>query len=148
MGEGFDFDIEAPDLRGLIQHVRDFEPRLATALRREFRQSGGEIIGAQREALGSGETRDQIAAGLRTRVTAGATRQSVSIASGGPTKGGASLAKVFERRTFRHPVFGSEAWVDQPGRPYFNKPVKDGAERMRERLDQAVDDILERIAKA
>jgi hypothetical protein len=148
MAEDFGFDIEAPDLRGLIQHVRDFEPRLATALRREFRRSGDDIISAQRAELGSGETRDQIAAGLRTRVTAGATRQSVGITSAGPRKGGASLAKVFERRAFRHPVFGSSAWVDQPGHPYFNKPVKDGAERMRERLELAVDDILERIARA
>lgn len=144
MVEGF--DIEAPDLRSLIQDVKAFDPKMATALRRELRRSGDEIIAAQKDELGVGDLHSQIAAGLRTRITAGTTRQGISIVTNGPRSGGASLAKVFERDTFRHPVFGSGDWVDQEGTPYFNKPAQAGYERMRERIETAVDDILRSIA--
>lgn len=146
MAEGIEFDIDAPDFRTLIAQVREVEPRLATALRRELRRSGDAIIGRQRAEVGSGEVRDQIAAGLRTRITAGRTRQSVSIGSSGPRRGGASLAKVFERKRFRHPVFGTGEWADQDGHPYFNKPAQEGFDEMRERLAEAVDDMIRRIA--
>lgn len=141
------FDIDAPDLRTLISRVRDFDPKMATALRKEFRAAGAEIINDQRQLLGSGDVRDQIAAKLRTRIVAGKTRQSIGITTGGPRVGGASLAKVFERETFRHPVFGTADWVDQSGFPFFNKPVRAGADRMRERLDASIDDVIRRIAQ-
>lgn len=147
MADGIEFDIDAPDFRRLIQQVREVEPRLATALRRELRRSGDSIIARQRAELGSGDVRSQIAAGLRTRVTAGTTRQSVSIVTNGPRVGGASLAKVFERRTFRHPVFGRDEWVEQAGHPYFNQPVKEGFDDMRERLADTVDDTIRSITR-
>lgn len=146
MAEGIEFDIDAPDFRTLITQVREVEPRLATALRRELRRSGDSIISRQRAEVGSGEVRDQIAAGLRTRVTAGRTRQSVSIVSSGPRRGGASLAKVFERKTFRHPIFGTGEWVQQDGHPYFNKPAQQGFDEMRERLADVIDETIRRIA--
>lgn len=142
-----DFDIEAPDLRTLIARVREFDPKMATALRREFREAGQEIIAQQRDRLGSGDVRDQIAAKLRTKVVAGKTRQSIGIATGGPVVGGASLAKVFERSSFRHPVFNTGQWAEQAGYPYFNKPVREGADRMRERIDASIDDVIRRIAQ-
>lgn len=147
MAEGIEFDIDAPDFRTLIQQVREVEPRLATGMRREFRRSGDSIISRQRAELGDGETRSQIAAGLRTRITAGRTRQSISIASSGPRVGGASLAKVFERKTFRHPVFGTGEWVDQDGHPYFNKPAREGYDDMRDRLAEVVDDTIRSITR-
>lgn len=140
------FDVEAPDLRRLFQDVKAFDPKMATALRRELRQSGDEILSAQKDELGNGDLHSQIAAGLRTRITAGTTRQGIGIVSNGPRSGGASLAKVFERKTFRHPVFSTGEWAEQSGTPYFNKPAQAGYQRMRERLDAAVDDILRRIA--
>lgn len=147
MADGIEFDIDAPDLRSLIQQVREVSPRLATGMRREFRRSGDSIISKQRQALGEGDVRSRIAAGLRTRVTAGATRQSVGIVSSGPRIGGASLAKVFERESFRHPVFGGSEWVDQSGYPYFNKPAREGYDEMRDRLADVVDDTIRRIAQ-
>lgn len=139
------FDIEAPDLRKFISDVKEVDPRLATAFRRELRRSGDEIIAAQKGELGSGDTRDLIARGLKVRVTAGTTRQGISVTTAGPRVGGASLAKVFERKKFRHPVFGTGEWADQAGFPYFNKPAQAGYDRMRKRVETAVDDILRRI---
>lgn len=148
MADGaFEFDIDAPDFRALIARVKEFDPKMATALRRELRTSGDGIIDAQRELLDAdGPVTQQIAAGLRTRVTAGTTRQSVSIKSTGPRVGGYNLAKVLEKRIIRHPVFGrADQWVEQPGRPYFNPPIKREYRDMRDRIENAVADTLRRI---
>lgn len=48
---GLSFDIETPDLRGLLAGLKDVEPKLATNLRRELRQSGDGIIAAQKSIL-------------------------------------------------------------------------------------------------
>lgn len=142
-GAGMDASVETPDLRRLLGDLKEVEPRLATALRRELRQAGDEIIGAQQQELGSGDLRDEIAAGLRTRVTAGKTRQGVAIRSTGPRKGGANMARVLQMAIIRHPVFGTDTWVDQNGHPYFFKPVTDELRnRMTNRVDDALNDAL------
>lgn len=142
-----EFDIEAPDFRTLIARVKEFDPKMATVLRRELRQSGDGIIAAQRELLAAdGPVTEQISAGLRTRVTAGKTRQSVSVKSTGPRVAGYNLAAVFEKRVIRHPVFGdTNAWVEQPGRPYFNPPIKREYAAMRGRIADAVENTLRRM---
>jgi hypothetical protein len=145
--EGVSFDIDSPDLRSLLTALKEVEPKLATDLRRELRRSGDAIIGKQRDALGSGDTRDAIGSGLRTRVTAGKTRQSISVSSSGPKRGGANMAKLFELRRFRHPVFGSGTWVEQSGFPYFNTPARSGFDEMRERIADVVDDAIGRVAR-
>lgn len=142
-----DFDIEAPDFRTLFARLKEVEPKMATALRRELRQSGDTIIAQQRDLLApDGPLTSQIAAGLRTRVASGATRQSVSVKSTGPRLDGYNMAAVFEKKVIRHPVFGSTTtWVEQPGRPYFNPPIRREYLQMRERIKDAVDHTLRRL---
>lgn len=50
-GGEFQFDIDAPDLRRFLEHVKAFDPKLATAVRRQLRESGAEIIAEQRAIL-------------------------------------------------------------------------------------------------
>lgn len=47
----FEFDIEAPDLPGLLAHVKEFDPKLATGLRRELRATGDATIAEIRAVL-------------------------------------------------------------------------------------------------
>lgn len=146
MAEGATFTVDVPDLRTLIAKLKDVDPKLATGLRRELRRSGDTIIAAQRELAGAGDVGSAIGAGLRTRVTAGTTRQSVTIRSNGPRKGGANLAAVFEQATIRHPVFGDpDAWVEQPGRPYFNPPLKRELDDMRDRIADVIQDAIRKV---
>ena len=107
---------------------------------------------AFRRRYGEGETRtggvsklrSKIAGGLKVRTIASARRQAVEFRSGGPTNGGANMARVFEKRMFRHPVFGGAAqWVPQYGQPYFFKPVTtEMRQRMADRIQQSIDDAL------
>lgn len=48
---GLSFDIETPDLRGLLDGLKEIDPKLATNLRRELRRSGEQIIAEQKKVL-------------------------------------------------------------------------------------------------
>lgn len=186
--DGFRFDIEAPDLRGLLAHVRQFDPKLATDLRRALRQAGeksiaesrkvlsgplpGSIaragteyrivkprgrapykakriiwdVGAAKASTGAGSLRSQISAGLRTRVTAGNMRQSVSVKTTGPRTDGYNMARTWGKKRFRHPVFG-RGWMYQQGQDYFWTPISRNTDAMRESIAQIIDDALARLAQ-
>lgn len=98
---------------------------------------------------GVSNLRSAIAAGLRTRVSTGTTRQGVEVKTTGPRNGAANMARVWQTRQFRHPVFGDPSrWEIQNGQPYFFGPVNDELRTlMRERIERAVTDALNAIAR-
>ncbi len=147
---GIDFSIESPDLPGLLRKLKEISPKLATNLRRELRASGEVIIQAQRAELAEGGpsatgTRDQIASGLKTRIVAGKTRQGIDIKTTGPKRDGYNLARIFQSKEIRHPVYGADVWVEQPGRPYFFKPAtSELRDMMRDRIQQVIAEAVEK----
>jgi hypothetical protein len=191
MAGGVEFDIDAPDLRTLLQALREVEPKLATALRRELRRAGDVIIADQRDILagpkpgsiavtgkrwrlvrpknggtpylarrnvyeegesregGVSNLRDQISRGLKTRVVAGKTRQSVQVRTTGPNADGYNMALVWNKRLFRHPVFGhaGSTFVYQQGQPYFFAPIQKNQAEVRDRIAAAADDAIRSITR-
>lgn len=186
MSDGLAFDVDTASLRSVLQALRSIDPKLATGLRRELRESGDDIIAAQRAELTErapkvagrteewriitprrdkngrtrlpykarrvvyteGETREgggsnlrqQISDGLRTRVVTGASREGVEIKTTGPRIGGSNMARVWQKKQFRHPVFGGEGWAVQFGHPYFFGRVTDELRyRMQDRVQKAID---------
>ncbi|MEZ3156856.1 hypothetical protein AB1K56_07975 [Microbacterium sp. BWR-S6Y] len=107
------------------------------ALRRQY-QEGGTRTG------GVSKLRSKIAGGLRVRTIASQRRQAVEFKTTGPRNGGANMARVYESRMFRHPVFGRPGeWAPQYGQPYFFKPVTDEMrQRMSARITSAIDDAF------
>lgn len=107
------------------------------AFRRTYREG-------ETRSGGVSQLRAKIAGGLRVRTIASARRQAVEFKTTGPSNGGANMARVFEKRMFRHPVFGgSGAWAPQYGQPYFFKPVtNDMRQRMADRINKAIDDAF------
>lgn len=147
------FDIEQPDLRGLLASIKEINPKLVTRLRRELRSSGEEIIDEQKRRLrqGGGSStglRDRIEQGLKTRVVAGKTRQGVDIRTSGPRVGGYNMARVMQATTFRHPVFGSSTWVEQSGHPYFFEPAtSEVRDLVRNRIESVIEAAIADAAK-
>ena len=89
---------------------------------------------------GDSDLRQQISDGLRTRVITGAKREGVEVRTTGPRIGGSNMARVWQSKQFRHPVFGGEGWAVQFGHPYFFGPVTDELRtRMQNRVKQAID---------
>ncbi len=90
--------------------------------------------------------REAIKAGLKTRVTAGKSRQEVSVRTTGPKDDGYNMAKVWQSERFRHPVFGSDTWVDQKGQPYFWGPAYRGRDEMQRRVMRAIDAATQQMS--
>lgn len=89
---------------------------------------------------GDSDLRRQISDGLRTRVITGAKREGVEVKTTGPRIGGSNMARVWQSKQFRHPVFGGEGWAVQFGHPYFFGPVTDELRtRMQDRVKKAID---------
>lgn len=77
-------------------------------------RTGNKVSAAKRSS--STGARQEIKSGLTLRVTTGKTRTSARLTT---TKG--DLRKAYNKRSWRHPVFGTGAWVEQPGNRYFNR---------------------------
>ena len=118
--------------------------------------SSGRHPGGVRAALASGTRASILASSARTagvRITTSASKL---------PPGKRPLAKAFNKERFRHPVFadpervrnsrsrgarllaritgrslGSWVWVDQPGNPYFNKPIESRADEVRAAMESA-----------
>ena len=105
-----------------------YKARRVTYLAGETRQGGDSNL------------RQQISDGLRTRVITGAKREGVEVKTTGPRIGGSNMARVWQSKQFRHPVFGGEGWAVQFGHPYFFGPVTDELRtRMQNRVKKAID---------
>ena len=178
--------IEMPDLKKLLDDLKEFSPRLARELRRDLRGTGAHIIAAQkaildgplpqglqrngsvlRTSLSRGRVRvravhnyterassnsrptnlrEDIKKGLKTRVMTSKTRQGIAIRTGGPKRGTYNMARIWNSRRFRHPVFGdSQDWVVQQGQPYFFEPIREGAEELRKNVGEAIDRALRHL---
>lgn len=104
----------------------------------------GDREGQRRRSRG---LRENIKSGLRTRVVAGKTRSGINIRTTGPTDGGYNMARVYEQRLFRHPVFGTDEWAPQRGLPYFWGPVYKGRDEMHKRVQQRIDKAVKELAR-
>lgn len=112
-------------------------------------------------ARGSGRrgSRAAIAAGLKTRVVMGQSRQSIRI-----TGAGDPFARSYNMTSWRHPVFlvGRErgaragidagelrkgaAWVEQGGVPYFGDVILRNRKNIQERVEEAMTAAIEAMA--
>lgn len=96
---------------------------------------------------GVDDLRAKIRAGLKTSVTSGKTRSSVQIKTTGPRNDGYNMAKTWQSRRFRHPIFGMLGWMDQQGQPYFWKPAYDGLDDMQRKVQHILDDAAAILSK-
>jgi|GEM_PF-3385588 len=172
------FDIRS-NLRQVLADLKEFDPKLATAVRRRMRRAGDSAIAAMgtildeesggvvtgkttrmgtdrrgrahrvvdtistREANRSRSTgaREEIKRGLRLKVTAGKSRTSIRLS----TTGG-ELRKAMNTRSWRHPVFGTDEYVEQPGNQYFNRGARSEMDNLRAELEDAIHEALDALA--
>lgn len=89
----------------------------------------------------SSGAREQIKAGLKFRVTAGKSRTTVRLTS---TSG--ELRKALNRKhSWRHPVFGTDAWVEQPADAYFTRGGVSQIKQMKADLEDAIREGLDAL---
>lgn len=148
MADGPAFDIQT-NLRSVLASLKEFEPKLATQVRRDLRKAGDAAIEAMGQHLDEMETtgksrgsRDAVKSGLRMRVTTGKAKTSIRVAT---TDG--DLRKPLNRKSWRHPVFGSEVFVEQKGSSYFTRGAAEQKQAVNAAIDAAVQVAVEAVAK-
>lgn len=96
---------------------------------------------------GVDDLRSKIRAGLKTGITSTANRSSIQIKTTGPRNDGYNMAKTWQSKRFRHPIFGMLGWMDQQGQPYFWGPAYDGVDDMQHKVQRILDDAVNHLAK-
>lgn len=148
------------DMRAVMAQIKDFDPKLARAVRKRLRVLGDEIAEKMRTEVrkapptggrsrGSHRSREQVAAGIGVAIKTGQKRQGVFV-TGSSRKLPADrrpFARAYNKKRWRHPVFADPSrrvtrWVSQQGNPYFGRSIAKVEPRieqeMREALDEAV----------
>lgn len=97
-----------------------------------------------------GGLRRRIGQGLKTRVVTGKTRQGVAVRT---TRRTEEMSVGYQSKIFRHPVFagrgrgGGGSFVYQRGMPYFWGPALRGRTAAARKIDEALADAINEIAK-
>jgi hypothetical protein len=120
--------------RRIVERTR--RPDGSGALR--FRLTGVETAAASRSV--SRGARARTAAGLKTRVVAGTTRQSIRL-----TGLGDPFARSYNLMSWRHPVFRTGTWVEQGGRPYFGTVVLRRSKEISNNVDAALTSAINQV---
>ena len=155
-GESEAFDVKT-NARSVLAALKEFEPKLATEVRRDLRKSGDAAIAAMGEHLfedvghadskgrlrkaGSKGSREEVRSGLKMRVTTGQARTSVRVTT---TKG--ALRKAMNLKSWRHPVFGGGEWAEQRGTSYFNRGGAEQRDATNEAIQAAMSKAVEAVA--
>lgn len=125
------FRVDDSDFRRLFARSSSVEPKLRTALRRNIRVAGKDVVIAMQSEVRSGTyatnrgLRDRIAAGMSLSILTG-SKPGVMIRSA-PTAMQANeksmVAAWQSQKGWRHRVFNKDVWVTQMGRPFFFSTV-------------------------
>lgn len=155
---GMQIVIDPQEWYRLKQELDRFDPELARALRKRIRNAGNVAAEEVRRTLrlpspdggdDSGEGRAALAAATKVTVSFGKRSAGARIITGSTRLGeeNKGLLHVYNKTSFRHPVFGQEnVWVAQKGRPYFEASIRKVANRaVLNEVKLALDDAMKAI---
>lgn len=177
--------IDPHDFGRILRHAKDFDRKLATSVRRELRLSAAPILADVKSTLarptpnGRGapprraSVRAGLAAGTKVAVNTGEKRPGIRITTSSaklpPNK--KIMLRLYNKETWRHPVFGDGArkikagrgalgalkaagdaahnkraaskWVTQRGRPYFGSVIVKHHDEARAAVVKALEEAVE-----
>lgn len=153
-GGGFQVVIDPGEWFRLKTELDKFDPALMRALRKRIRNAGQTAADKVKETLGMpspdggpDNTGGREALAAATKVSLSFSSRSagakITTGSGRLSAEHKGLLNVYNKETFRHPVYGNQnAWVEQQGRPYFGKVIqplvnKEMLKEIRAALDDA-----------
>jgi hypothetical protein len=149
---------EAQAFRDLFGKSSEVEPKLKAALRKRMKAAADQAANDVRAEVrkppasqGSGRSRGLragIAAGIQVTISASPTKVGVAIQASSAKLPAAQRAMVraYNKPVFRHRVFGSGTWVQQKGRPYFERPIAARANDVEEAVKAAMYDAIESLS--
>lgn len=161
MADSFTIKIDPAEFNRLSVAADSFGPALKKELRAGLRELGKPSADEVKKTLrqpspaggpNSGTGRAALIAATRVGVSFSKGNAGVKITTAASRlpaehKG---LLNAYNTKSFRHPVFGGDAWVTQQGRPYFRPSIlrvldKDLVPQMEQVLEKAIKSLGGRI---
>lgn len=157
---GIGLQIDSQEWYRLSKDLKAYDPKLLTALRKRLRNAGNFAVEQIRKTLGlpspdggpdSGEFRDMLARATKVSISFSSKQAGVKIATSarGLPEDHKAVLKVYNKATFRHPVFGDDGnWVTQRGRPYFGEAFeKDLVRLAQQEINAAMNEASEYLRR-
>lgn len=143
---GMQFSADPQGFRELLKATADFDKVLSRNVRRGIRDASKTVAAKAQAEVRSGSytadegLRDGIARGIRVQISTSARQPGVRIVATGAglPDGKKNMANVWEHDSFRHPVFGHDAWVEQPGHRYFFRTIYDNRATVTDAVTKAM----------
>lgn len=137
MSKAFAGHADVTQFRSMVGKTSTLSPKLKAQLRKEFRTIGGRVVAdiqnvVRRPPMEQGTSgaagtglREDLASNVKMTLSTGANAGIVIAERMNDQAHPRGLAVGYGKMDgWRHPIFGTDVWVQQKGRPYF-KPVID-----------------------
>jgi len=142
--------VNVDEFRRLAGKTSTLPATLKRELRASIRLAAERAADDSRQVISGGASstglRLGIAAGIRVTVMTGNTagiRISTAVSQMPDNK--RKLVRAMDKPSFRHPIYGSDVWVEQPGRPYFASVIykhrDDVAQEIQRAMQKALDSL-------
>lgn len=139
MAEGLSVKLDMNELQALYADLRKAGSGLTVELRRGVTNAVKPLVAAVKAEAGFSS---RIPATVQAKTSFAARKTSVSIVAGGPKAPGAAPVNNKGRGgTFKHPVFGRDAWVPQAAHPLFTAPIRAGQPQADRAMLAVLDDV-------
>lgn len=142
--------VNVDEFRRLTGKTSQLPAKLKRELRAQIRLAAEKAADDSRRTIddgsASGGLRMGIAAGIRVQVMSGNTAGVRIIADKNalPDKK-QPLVRAMDKPSFRHPVFGSGAWVEQAGRPYFASVIRTHRDEVSDAVQTAMQNAIDSL---
>lgn len=133
------FNVDAPDLRQLYTDLKAADGNLQILLRRAIKEAAQSVADAAK-AGSSWSKRIPDAVKLKVSFSARSTGVSVEV-DGKKAPHARPIDHAGKSGTFRHRVFGTDTWVEQPARPFFASAVDAKDPEIERRILKVADDL-------
>ena len=142
--------VNVDDFRRLAGKTSELEPRLKRELRASIRLAAERAADDARTTIDNGPSttglRMAIAQGIRVTVMTGNTAGiRITTAVSQMPEGKQKLVRAMDKQSFRHPIFGTDGWVEQSGRPYFASVIYKHREDVSQEIQAAMQRALDSL---
>lgn len=140
--------------RALAGKTSKLDANLKRALRKRLREAAAPAVAAAKQAVLNAPTTGDVSTGLRQDIADGikvslltGNTAGVAIKSGANTAAHPhSVVRAFDSaKGWRHPVYGNDVWVDQPGHPYFVAVISKFRAEVTKAVEQAMTDAAKTL---
>lgn len=137
--------IDGTQVRAFADQLRGFPKDLRKELRRNIKAASEQLV---RDIQSNASWSTRIPAATKVRVGFGQRSAGVRVFV---DKRAAPHARPLEfgsqgrSNINRHPVFGTDVWVDQPTRPFFMRAVRSNRRQVVSKVQEAIDEAWRRM---